>query len=310
MENSDISKEKKSEDHHGHSRKSEGFFAKSKVISMIASMLLSVFLTILAILFSVKLGFASNNSIINSMDKVGYYDMVYEEFISKSESLIIPNGLGVEVLDGVFSKEQIRSDGNSYLTAELNSNVFNVNIDRYKEKLSENIYAYVAEKNLKVEGDADKVINDISDEIIDYYIEIIRVPYASTIGVIFRTITQAFPILTIVMFIFALVTGWIIFVQKPHKKNRILRYFSYSVMSAAFSTLLIPMYCIITRFYEKIQIRPEYVYRFIVKYINDGVNILLVTGIVLFVIAIGMITGSTYIKSRYVKKSRRRRRYD
>lgn len=289
-------------------RRHRKFFSKGKVISMTASLLLSIFVTVIAILFSVKLGFASNNSIINSMEKVGYYDMVYDEFISKSESLIIPNGLGIEVLDGVFSKAQIRSDGNSYLTAELNSNVFNVNINSYKEKLSENIYAYVAENNLKVDGDADKIINDISDEIMDYYVEIIRVPYASTIGVVFRTVTKIFPILTLVMFIFALVAGWVIVAQNTDKKNRILRYFSYAVMSGAFSTLVIPLYCTISKFYERIQIRPEYVYKFIVQYIEDGVYILLCTGIVLFITAICMIIGSSYIKSRYKKKSRRSRR--
>ncbi|MBQ3546545.1 MAG: hypothetical protein IJA34_16400 [Lachnospiraceae bacterium] len=285
-----------------------GFFSKSKVISMMASLLLSIFITVIAILFSIKLGFASNNSVINSMENVGYYDMVYEEFMSKTESLIIPNGLGVEVLDGVFSKEQIRSDGNSYLTAELNSNVFNVNVDKYKEKLAGNIYTYVAQNNLKVDGDADKIIDDICNEIMDYYIETIRVPYAATIGTVFRAISKLFPVLTIVMFVFALITGWIIFIQNPYKKNRILRYFSYSVMSAAFSTLVIPIYCAITKFYERIQVRPEYVYRFIVRYIEDGVNILLCTGIVLCVIAVGMIFGSSYIKSRYKKGSRRSRR--
>lgn len=185
--NKDVSRKKISVKSSGEKQGLSKIFSKSKVISMAASLLLSIFITAIAILFSIKLGFASNNSVISSMEKVGYYDMVYEEFMSKTESLIIPNGLDIEVLDGVFSKEQIRSDGNSYLTAELNSNVFKVNVDSYKEKLADNIYTYVAQNNLKVDGDADKIIDDICNEIIDYYIETIRVPYASTIGTVFRT---------------------------------------------------------------------------------------------------------------------------
>ena len=72
MDNKDVSNEKKSAKNSDGKSKSGKVFSKSKVISMIASMLLSIFITVLAILFSVKLGFASNNSIINSMDKVGY----------------------------------------------------------------------------------------------------------------------------------------------------------------------------------------------------------------------------------------------
>lgn len=274
-------------------------FSKSSVISMIASMLLSIFVTVLAVLISVKLGFASNNSIINSMEKVGYYDMVYEEFIEKSESLIIPNGLSIEVFDGVFSKEQIRSDGNSYLTAELNSNVFKVNIERYEEKLKENIYNYVEKNQLQVDGEAEKVIGDISDEIIDYYVEMLRVPYASTIGVIFRTITKFFPFIFVAMSVFAVVAIWIIYMQNPYKKNRIFRYLAYATMSGAISTLVIPIYCMVTKFYERIQLRPEYVYKFIVQYIEDGLGILVTVGIVLLTVSVAMIILSTYIKHKY-----------
>lgn len=289
---------------------SKKMFSKSAVISMIASMLMSIFVTVMAVMLSVKLGFASNNSIINSMEKVGYYDMVYEEFIEKSESLIIPNGLTSEIFEGVFSKEQIRSDGNSYLTAELNSNVFKVNLERYEEKLEENIYSYVEEKQLKVDGDMEKVVSDISQEITEYYVEMLRVPYASTIGVIFRTVTKLFPFIFVAMLVFSIITLWIIYVQNPYKKNRIFRYLAYATMSGAISTLIIPIYCMVTKFYERIQIRPEYVYRFIVRYIEDGLKILMIVGIVLFVTSVIMIIASTYIKHRYKQAARKHKKVE
>lgn len=269
------------------------------VVCMLASLLLAIFISIMAIMLSVKLGFASNNSVMNSMNEVDYYQMVYSDFMKKCESLAIPNGLSKEVFDGVVSVEQIRSDGNGYLKAELNSSTFQINIEGYSKKLSDNIYAYVEENDLTADGNVDEIIAGFCDEIMDYYLEIIRLPYAATIGVVFRTISDYFPYVFIAMLVLSLATIWVLVKQNPHKRNRIFRYMAYSTMSGAFSTLIVPIFCIVTRFYRKLQIYPEYMYKFIVRYIEDGINIMLIIGIILLITSIVMICLSSYIKYQY-----------
>lgn len=277
-------------------KKTEG----STVLCMFASLLLSIFVSVLAIMLSVELGFASNNSLFNALDEVGYYNMVYEEFMTKCESLIIPDGLSKEVFDGVFSVEQMRSDGNAYLDAQLNSTVFNSKFDVYEEKFSANIRAYVEEHQLQVDGDMDSIIADISDEILGYYLEMIRIPYASTIGSIFRMISQYFIYVFVAMLIFTIITIWIIYKQNTVKKNRIFRYLAYGVMSGALSTLIPPIYCRITKFYTKLQIYPEYMYKFIVRYIENGINIMTVVGVILFITALACIAISSYLRYKYI----------
>lgn len=269
------------------------------VVCMLSSLLLAIFISIMGIMLSVKLGFASNNSVMNSMNEVDYYQMVYNDFISKCESLAIPNGLNKEVFDGVVSVEQIRSDGNSYLKAELNSSTFEINIEGYSKKLSDNIYAYVEKNNLTADGDIDEIVDSFCEDIMDYYIEVIRLPYASTIGAVFRTISDYFPYVFCAMFVLSLGTIWILVKQNPHKRNRIFRYLAYSTMSGAISTLVVPIFCMITRFYRRLQIYPEYMYKFIVRYIEDGINIMLSIGVIFLVVSIAMICLSSYIKYQY-----------
>ena len=91
------------------------------ITCMVTSLMLAIFISVIAILMSVKLGFASNNSLLNALDDVKYYDMVYKSFMDKAESILIPDGLTSEVLQGVFSEEQLRSDGNHYFKAQLTS---------------------------------------------------------------------------------------------------------------------------------------------------------------------------------------------
>ena len=91
---------------------------------------------------------------------------------------------------------------------------------------------------------------------------------------------------------------------KIRKKNRIFRYLAYSVMSGAITTIIPVIYSFSTGFYKKIQIYPVYVYKFMIRYLENGLKILATVGIMLFIVALIMIFLSTYIKSRYLKEAR------
>ena len=186
------------------------------------------------------------------------------------------------------------------MNAQLNSTVYKINLDSYKTKLTINIKEYVEKNQLVADGNEDEIIEAITDNIMDYYIKMISIPYASTIGSIFRTISAYFPYVFFAMLIFAIITIWIINKQNPHKKNRVFRYLAYAIMSGAITTLVPPIYCIYTNFYTKIQVYPEYLYDFIVRYIENGIRIMLIIGIILFIVAIAMIALSTYIKYKYI----------
>ncbi|MBQ3665659.1 MAG: hypothetical protein II919_06100 [Lachnospiraceae bacterium] len=270
------------------------------IICLLASMLLSIFVSVLAIMLSVELGFATNNSLTSALDEVKYYERLYNDFMDKCESIVIPDGLGPEVFDGVFSVEQLKSDGNAYLNAQLNSTVYKTNLDWYKEQITTNIKEYVDEKQLVADGDEDEIIEDIVENIMDYYIKMISIPYASTIGSIFRTISALFPYVFFSMLVFAMITIWIINKQNPHKKNRVFRYLAYATTSGAITTLIPPIYCLYTKFYTKIQVYPEYLYDFIVRYIENGIKIMLLIGMILFLASIVMIALSTYLKHKYI----------
>ena len=252
------------------------------ITCMVTSLMLAIFISVIAILMSVKLGFASNNSLLNALDDVKYYDMVYKSFMDKAESILIPDGLTSEVLQGVFSEEQLRSDGNHYFKAQLTSTESSINIEGYKH---------------------------ISNDIITCYEEMIKIPYASTIGMVFRNINKYFLMLLIPITIFAIVCILLLYKQNKVKKNRIFRYLAYSIMSGAISIVIPVIYSRSTGFYKKLQIHPEYVYKFIIRYFENGLNIMTVIGVVLFVLALVMIALSTYIKSMYIKAGARHRHH-
>ncbi|MDE7157073.1 MAG: hypothetical protein K2O02_03865 [Lachnospiraceae bacterium] len=256
--------------------------SKSTIVCIFGSLLLAVFVSVSAILISVKIGFASEHAIMNALDDVDYYLIVYDDFMGKCESLAIPNGLNATVFNDVFSMEQIHSDGSGYLKAELNSTPFEIDLKGYKQKLSKNIYAYVKKNNLTADGDAKEIVADFTNEIMDYYLDIIRVPHAASMGAVVRAISVYFPFLFAAMILLSVCTIWILIKQNPRKKSRLFRYLSYSIMSGAVSTLIVPFFCGITKFYKKLQIYPEYLYEFIVNYLENGSYVMLIIGLLLF----------------------------
>ncbi|MCI8669695.1 MAG: hypothetical protein HFI34_09275 [Lachnospiraceae bacterium] len=256
--------------------------SKSIVACIFGSLLLAIFLSVIAIMLSVKLGFISENVILDSMDEVDYYQMVYDDFIDKCESLAIPNGLNATVFKNVFTVEQVHSDGSSYLKAELNSTVFEIDTEGYKQKLSANIYDYVKKNNLTADGDIREIVEEFTNDIMDYYIEIIRLPHAASMGAVFRTISDYFPLVFAAMTILSVCTLWILIKQNRGRKARLFRYLAYSTMSGAVSVLFVPVFCLVSEFYKKLQIYPEYMYNFIVNYFERGINTMLITGALLF----------------------------
>lgn len=289
-----------------HAGKNMKTSSKSTVVCMVGSLLLAVFLSVTAIMLSVKLGLASDNVILDAMDEADYYQMVYDDFTGKCEALAIPNGLDLTVFDGVFSVEQIRSDCRRYLKAELNSTVFKINTGVYKQKLSANIYDYVKKNDLTADGDVGEVIRGFTDDIMDCYIEMIRLPHASSMGVVFRMISDYFPLVFTAMTVLSVCTIRILVKQNPRRKGRLSRYLAYSTMSGAVSVLFVPVFSLITGFYRKLQIYPEYMYKFIVNYFEHGINTMLITGVLLFAAAGVMICFSSCME--YQMKQRKRKK--
>ncbi len=262
---------------------------KQVTICILGSLLLAIFISVMAVLFSVRVGFISDGMIVNSINKVNYYGIVYREFMDKCEAIAIPNGLGGDVFVPFISKEQIYNDGSNYLKAQLRGGTFEMDREGYKKKLKENIYKYVKQNDLTAEGDMEQIIESFCDEIMECYVEMIRFPHGEKIGFIFRRISDYFPYVFAAMLLFALAVLWILIRQNRHNKGRFFRYVSYSTLSGAFSVCIVPILCMFTRFYRRLQIYPEYMYQFIISYIEHGLKIMLIVGMILFAVSIALV---------------------
>ena len=69
------------------------------ILSYLCSFILALLIIASGMLLAVKLGFATNHSVMKAIDESGYSKLVQEELLHKCEALAIPNALGKEVFD-------------------------------------------------------------------------------------------------------------------------------------------------------------------------------------------------------------------
>lgn len=269
---------------------------RNVILSYFCSFILALLVIASGMLLSVKLGFATSHSVMKAIDESGYSKLVEQELLHKCESLAIPNALGKEVFDGVFSQDKIDRDSKDYLKTALGGEAFFLDTKKESLLLTENINRYVEQKQLEADGNKDEIIGEFVASIMDCYETMVQVPYAAYVGNVFRAFSRCFLCFFPAMIVFSIALIVILYRLNRRKVNRVFRYMAYSFMSGAFSVLLIPVSCSLTSFYTKIMIYPESVYRFMVKYLENGLVIMGVIGAILFVLSLIMIGLSCYIK--------------
>ncbi|MEI3227566.1 MAG: hypothetical protein V8S39_10945 [Lachnospiraceae bacterium] len=269
---------------------------------IISSFLLAVSLTVLALFICVKAGFANISQITRAFGDSNYYNSVYNTMMDECENEAIISGLSKDIFTGVFSLDELTSYCNTYASSMMNNQSYTLDTSAMEQKLSENIQAYVSENNLAVDGDMNEVIRNFTSTIMAYYKTAVQLPYFDQIASMFRLFDKLLMYILPCMIVFSIVLIILLFRLNTFKKNRIFRYLAYSALSSAISVLILPAFCYITKFYRKLAISPEYVYKYIISYIENGIFIFLIAGIILFVFGIVFIITSSMIKAKLKKE--------
>lgn len=270
--------------------------------SILSSFLLAVSFTILGLFGGIKFGFANNTQLIKAFANSNYYNSVYNEMMGDCENEAIISGLSKEVFDGVFSLNDLTAYCNTYVSALMNNQTYTLDTSSMEQKLAENIKAYVAANNLEVDGDIDEVIQNFTSTVSAYYKSAVKLPYFDQVASMFRLFDKLLLYIIPAMLVFSIILITLIMRLNTFKKNRIFRYLSYSCLSSAISILILPVFCYITGFYKKLMISPEYVYHYVVSFIDNGIFVLFIIGILFFAAGILCIVTSTMIKAKLKKE--------
>ena len=156
-----------------------------KIFKNIVSIILA-FLLMASILLTVAVQIVSStilnkDYILGKLEEANYYNNVYEQIKDSLAGYIGPSGLDEEVLENIYTREQVKEDINLIIDNIYENKNNEINTEEIKEKLNNNIEESVSTGLLTRENR--KSIEEFTDKIAEEYVQnISHDPYFEQIG--------------------------------------------------------------------------------------------------------------------------------
>lgn len=257
------------------------------LISSVAAFILTLMLTAATYLAGGYLGFFDKALILDHLNKSDYYSGVMEYANESSGLIAIPSGIPQKVFDGTFTEEMVYRDVRGYLEAAFDGRAYEIDTAAFKERLTENVTAYVEQEGLELTEEQEVYVEDFASQIADNYVNSAKMPFVSY----FVNIRNGY-INLIKIAIPALAAGaalLMVFLAKINMPSyRAMLFVGSSTIAAGLMSIIVPAWMLVTGFYRRINVTPEYFFEFVSSYMLEGIRVFIYLG-VLWLIASAMI---------------------
>ena len=127
----------------------------------------SILFFLLALLVICRFTFFNSNYVFKVIEKNNYYDELYDSIADEMENYLVQSGFDDEVVDDIYSKEQVREDVDNMITSIYNNESYTIETKEIETKLEENINTFLTTHNMSVEDKTS--INNFAQEIVSVY---------------------------------------------------------------------------------------------------------------------------------------------
>lgn len=284
--------------------------AKSKdvwrsLISIVLGFLLTLFIVVFTLLMVIQWSGFSRGSFYDNMSKNNYYDYVLDDIMLETESITLPIGLPINVLDDVFSSYQIGQDVNAYIDASFDDLIFVPDTSKIEKLLEKNSRKALEDQGIIPNEEQENNLDNYIKAVVEIYKDKTKMPLLSVFDQAKDIYKEVFMIgiisvsvcMIIILLIIIKIHVWI---------HRAMRYISYSLISAGLMVGIVPGIILESGFYKKVHLSPEYFYNFVTDYVTNILKLFIYYGIAWILIAILVIAILESLKkSKGYKKKRK-----
>ena len=229
------------------------------IIGYILSFITFILLLILSISIIIKFSILDKNYIKKNLENISYYENINSDIKDDMESYMISSGLENNILNDIYTIDDIKNDVNNYIDNIYEGKNNNINTDTIKIKLENNIDKYLKDNNINFKGSE---LDEFVIDIINYYTDEINLyDYLNDYVKYIVKLNNIVIIIIIVSIIFIIVN---LFIAYKLTKNN---YFG-SILLVTGLFLLFLQYDI----FDKIDINNIFI---ITKYFSEFVQIIL-----------------------------------
>lgn len=238
------------------------------VLYSLLSFVLAFTLFILSIACIVKLTVFSRDFMLNAMATVDYYSMIRDELKTEFKNLGHASGLSDEFVDSFVDNMDVRKIETEYISSFYNGDNTLVDTIKFKQDLNMAIDEYVIEKGMDPDSLKDENVEYLVDNATSIYVNIISIPFFSTIANFIYKYDTPLTIAIGCMFVFCAVIVCIIIFTNEYKHRR-YRYLCYSLITAAICTTFVPTLVFASGYISKVNIGTRSLYNLFVTYFTS-----------------------------------------
>ena len=216
-----------------------------KIFKYIISIILA-FLLMLSILLTVALQIVSTtilnkDYILGKLDEANYYNNVYEQIKDSLAGYIGPSGLDEEVLENIYTREQVKEDINLIINNIYENKNDKINTEDIKEKLQNNIEASVGSGLLTKENR--NSIEDFIDKIADEYVQnISHDPYFEKVGMIINKVKDMIGKVEGIIIFVPIILAVVILLLNIKQISSAIRFISISILTSGLIGIVIKLF--------------------------------------------------------------------
>lgn len=269
------------------------------VISYLFTFFIAFFLFVIVLLTTTRFTIMDTTYFMNTLDDTDYYESTATELNRVIKQNAAPSGFPSEMFDNYVKEEDIREDMMQYEKQKINGEAVTISTVKIEERLQNDIDTYIKDNNISVNPSIQVGIDQFKQTIVEKYSYMTQFPYIDMYGKVMQVFQKVFMIAVPVLLIATAVL--LIFIHKMYSSRRLRRrFYAYGLIGAGLLTAALPTVLYATRFFEKVNINPEYMYRLLVTLTKNYLMINIVVGSLLIVA--GVILTYVKVKKKQIKK--------
>jgi hypothetical protein len=248
-------------------------------ICSILAFLLSLIFVALFLITGLYLGAFNEKTILSKINESNYYNEVQQELNKNAESIVLKAGLPVSVLENVVTLERVYISGKYYIETALKGSNTDISTEKLRNLLSDNINQYLLENNVDVDKDLTAGVDEIISRVEQEYKRSIQLEFINSVAdykIRFIQVTKI--VLPFIVIVAGLLSYLLVRVNKYIHRG--LRYIAYAVMASTIVNTIIALALLLTKSFQKINVKPKYYYNFLVQYFKWDIQIYLYLSIV------------------------------
>jgi len=250
----------------------------NKIVSLMLSFLLSVFLLLTFVAIVIPRTLLNENSTARSLRNAGFSDAVYEQIQNSLIDILFPTGFTNDVITGVFTPDDVYHDLNYYLSSVFAGQVPVLSHDAMIEQLNINIDNYLLEIDIMRSEIDEGVIDGVIQAIANRYDDYVRFPFIFQIARTSSSFESYFLLLMIVSGISALLTAVAIYFTSRYM-HIALRYIAFSFGTTALMIVAAPLALRIWGGYRRLGISPAFMRDFVIAHIEQTILVSFIGGV-------------------------------